>query len=195
MHLEGAAMRKRNGGITRTATAATMVLVAALLACGGGGIPREMKAPVAQNVSLVYGYLDMSDAPTDVDWVDIKQMAPPTEKPYRGARVDDGAFYSETLPPGSYMISGFGGSSFWHKGVIYDISRQGAPIRVRIQKPGMYFLGSWKVTQVDTGFFEAPKFEVQRVGSPTEREVLEKMLPEAEGTWWEGQIKRRLAAL
>jgi hypothetical protein len=180
----------------RAAVAGIAVLATALLACGGGGMPRQLEEPKQRNVSFVYGYLDMSDAPTGLDWVELKQLDPPTEEPYYGTRLDDGVFYLETLPPGSYMVSAFGaGATFFKRATIYQLGRQGAPIRLVIKSPGIYYVGSWKITETDTGFFEPDQFDIHRIGTPTEREVLERVLVHAEGTWWQkslGEHAKRL---
>ena len=53
--------------------------VLALAGCGGGGHGRDINDP---SNSLVFGYVDMADAPTKVTGAQIRQVAPPTDKPY-----------------------------------------------------------------------------------------------------------------
>jgi hypothetical protein len=69
---------------------------------------------------------------------------------------------------------------------------------VRISKPGIYFLGSYKYQQVKTGFFEGSKFDIERVDSPTEAELLQRILDEdkeIKGSAWEEKIRQRLARI
>ena len=99
------------------------VVVAAVVAgCGGGGHGRSIDD--AGN-SLVFGYVDMADAPTKVSGVQIRQVAPPTDKPFWGTDVRDGMFYTAYLPQGSYMLASLYGSSFWRGEHQYNFPRQG----------------------------------------------------------------------
>ena len=73
----------------------TVLLLAGALAllngCAGGGHGRDINDP---GNSLVFGFVDMSDAPTKVSGANIMQVAPPTDKPYWGTDVKEGLFYT-----------------------------------------------------------------------------------------------------
>lgn len=167
-----------------------------LAGCAGGGHGRDINDPAN---SLVFGYVDMADAPTKVSGAQIMQVSPPAEKPYWGMNVRSGVFYTYYLPPGSYRLATLHGSSFLRGEYQYNFPRQGAgQTTVRIDKPGIYFLGSYKYQEVKTGFFEQGKFDIQRVDSPTEAELLQRILAaetELKGTVWEEKIRQRLARL
>jgi hypothetical protein len=170
-----------------------ILLLAAVLAmlagCGGGGHGRDINDP---SNSLVFGYVDMADAPTKVSGVHIMQVAPPTEKPYWGADVREGMFYTYYLPPGSYRLSSLHGSSFLRGEYQYDMGRQGSDATVRIQKPGIYFLGAYKYKSVKS------KFAMEPVSSPSEADLLQKLLDsdaEVKGSVWADQIRQRIARL
>lgn len=171
-------------------------LLLLLTACASGGHGRSIDDP---SNSLVFGYVDMSEAPTSVSWASIQQMAPPTEKPYCGTDVRDGLFYTSYLPPGSYKLSALGGSGFFKGEHQYNFPKQGAgDTAVRIQKPGIYFLGSYKYKKVKTGFFEQGKFNIERVNTPTEAELLKRILDndsEIRNSAWAEKIRARLAQL
>lgn len=176
-----------------------LLLVAALLSligCAGGGHGRDINDPAN---SLVFGFVDMSDAPTKVSGAQIMQVAPPTDKPYWGTDVRDGMFYTYYLPPGSYKLATLHGSSFLRGEYRYNFPRQGGgDTAVRIDKPGIYFLGAYKYQKVSTGFFEQPKFAVEPVPSPTEAELLQRLLendPEIKKSVWADKIRQRLARL
>jgi hypothetical protein len=170
--------------------------LAALAGCAGGGHGRNIDDP---SNSLVFGYVDMTDAPTKVSGVQIQQVAPPAEKPYWGTDVRDGLFYTYYLPPGSYRLATLHGSSFLRGEYQYNFPRQGGgATTVRIDKPGIYFLGAYKYKDVKTGFFEQGKFDIERVGSPSEAELLQRILerdPEIKGSAWVDKIRQRIARL
>ncbi|HKU47841.1 MAG TPA: hypothetical protein VJQ58_13215 [Burkholderiales bacterium] len=177
-----------------------MLLLAGALAllngCAGGGHGRDINDP---SNSLVFGYVDMAEAPTKVSGAQIMQVAPPTDKPYWGTDVKEGLFYTYYLPPGSYKLATLHGSSFWRGEYQYNFPRQGKDdTSVRIDKPGIYFLGAYKYQKVNTGFFEQAKFDIQKVKSPGEAELLERLLeqdPELKKSVWADKIRQRIARL
>ena len=173
-----------------------VLALTALAGCAGGGHGRDINDP---SNSLVFGYIDMADAPTKVSGVQVQQVAPPTDKPYWGTDVRDGLFYTYYLPPGSYRLATLHGSSFWRGEYQYNFPRQGGgDTAVRADKPGIYFLGAWRYVGVKTGFFEQGKFDIQRVNSPTEAELLQRILdtdPEIKGSAWADRIRQRITRL
>lgn len=169
---------------------ACLAVVALLSGCSSTGPTRDINDPTN---SLYFGYIDMKDAPSGVGTADIYQIAPPTKYPYWTTGVDkDGLFYMELLPPGSYQVTQFsGGNTF------YTMPRQGNQTSVRILKPGIYFVGSYKYVPVKTGFMEEAKFAIKRVNSPTEAELLERILKNdaIAKSAWKQKIEARLAQL
>jgi hypothetical protein len=166
-----------------------------LAACSSGGHGRSVDDP---SNSLVFGFIDMADAPTKINGASIMQVAPPTDKPYWGMDVRNGLLYTYYLPPGSYQLASISGSSFWRGDHRYNFPRQGNDQAVRIGKPGIYFLGSYRYKGVKTGFFEGGKFDIERVNTPTEAELLRRILEEdstLKGTAWEAKIRQRLSQL
>lgn len=172
-----------------------LILLGLLAGCAGGGHGRDINDP---GNSLVFGYVDMTGAPTGFNAASILQVAPPSDKPYWGTDVRDGLFYTYYLPPGSYKLASLSGSSFWKGNYQYSFPRQGGEQGVRITKPGIYFLGSYKYRDVKTGFFEAGKFDIEPAGKPTEADLLRRILAEdsdIKGSVWEERIRQRLARL
>jgi predicted small secreted protein len=174
-----------------------VALLGLLSGCAGsGGHGRDIND---SSNSLVFGYVDMDDAPTKVSGAQIMQVAPPTDKPYWGTDVRNGLFYTYYLPPGSYKLATLHGSSFLKGDYQYSFPRQGGgETTLRIDKPGIYFLGSYKYKDVKTGFFEQGKFNIQRVASPSEAELLRRILEEdkeLKGSVWEARIRQRLSKL
>lgn len=150
----------------------TLLLVAS---CGSSGPVRDIDDPTN---SLVFGYIDMDDAPTGVSHAWMRQVAPPTDAPYWGLGVSKGLFYNYYLPPGSYQLSKFAGSGFFAGQHEYEFPQQSNQTSLRITKPGIYFIGSYKYKKVKTGFFSQRKFAIEKINKPTEAELLKRILDE-----------------
>lgn len=171
---------------------------ALLVACGSGAIGPERDINDPTN-SLVFGYVDMDEAPTKVDAAWLKpqgqegywQLGVIKHKPGQ-------VFFQSHIPPGSYQLSSLRGSGFFAGDNIYSFPTYGRnQTAVRIQKPGIYFLGAYRYRKVKTGVFEGGKFEFVRVDSPAELELLQRVQQEdwVKGTQWEARIRNRVAEL
>lgn len=173
---------------------APVVLLAAialgLAACSVNPVPE----PPEPNDSIVYGHIDMDDAPVDLEWVSIRQYSPPTDKPYYSAGVIDGSFYNWYLDAGSYAVDSFGGSGY-NSRYTFNIPRQLTAMRLVIDKPGIHYLGSFRYKDIKTGFFEPGKFDLEQVDTPTEREILERLIKLTKGTVVEPKLRKRLEEL
>ena len=157
----------------------------------------HMRNPGDSSASLVIGYMDMADAPTNLTYATVKQYkpAPKDDKPYWYASTVDNMFWFEQLLPGSYQLVYFSGYSWW-RSAKYDYhipEYQKNETAIVIEKPGLHFLGSYKYKE-DGSFFN-PKFTVEKVNKPTELELLTKLLPYSSGTQWEAMIKKRIGEL
>jgi hypothetical protein len=172
-----------------------LIVLGLLAGCGSSGPKRDINDPTN---SLVFGYVDMKDAPTGVDYAWLVQVAPPSKTPYWSLGVRKGLFYNMYVAPGSYQLSRLGGSGFFTNEHRYNFPRQGNETALRVDTPGIYFLGSFKYKKVSTGIFEQSKFAIERVDKPTEAELLKRILAEdsdvAQSTWGE-KIRARLAKL
>lgn len=152
-----------------------------------------------ESTVMVYGYLDMEDAPTVVDYVILKQVKPKAERPYWSMGVDKGHFFSTGLVPGSYQFSTFGGVNCllgnFLCGTPHEYSFPAQGDGFRFAKPGLYFLGSYKYRHIDQGFFKADNFEIDRLKQPSELEVLRTIRKHYEGDRWLSLIDRRIREL
>lgn len=139
-----------------------------------------------KHTSIVYGWLDFSsvDGNSLYDGT-IKQYSPPTDTPYYhiGAEKYKGGFvyYFYGLPDGAFKLSDMTLQScllFMCSNSIYkyDFGTQGRVASIIIKKPGVYFMGSYKLADISTGFFEGDKFEVTRAKNPPSRKTLLKMV-------------------
>jgi hypothetical protein len=127
-----------------------------------------------ESLSLVYGYFDMKDAPTKVQWVGLKQYGGKEAGTYR-LGVEDGLFFHVGVEPGSYQVDKFGGSSFLRGDYVYNYGGKGRnSTAVRIQRPGVYFLGAHRYVSVKG------KFEMQPAKAPSEKEILQRLVKQLE---------------
>jgi len=145
--------------------------------------------------SLVFGYMDMEDSPAkELTAFSLKQVLPKTDKPYWNMRTYEGVFYLENMPPGSYQVNQFGGpGGFFSSASFYWFNFPTQSEGFRISNPGIYYLGSFKCKKA--GSFFNPKFDVEPIKSPGERESIEKILQYSTGTKWENLLQNRLEQL
>lgn len=95
-------------------------------------------------------------------------------------------------------MDSFGGVNSWRRASFnFELPQQYAEgYRFKMDgRPGIHFLGSYKYKEVETGFFERGKFDFVPLKSPTERELLERLLKFTDSKTWELRIKKRIAEL
>ena len=113
--------------------------------------------------------------------------------------VVGGLFFHVGVEPGSYQVDKFGVSSFLRGEHQYNFPRQGGGgTTARIEKPGIYFRGAYKYKSVKSGMFEQAKFGIERVPTPVEAELLQRLLDtdaELKGSVWADKIRQRIARL
>lgn len=173
-----------------------LVALLALTACGSKSIGPERDINDPTN-SLAFAYVDMSDAPTKIDGASLK---PQGQEGYWHMNVaNDGQLLTQPyLPPGAYQLATLQGSGFFAGNNVYRFPTYGRnDTAIRIQKPGIFFMGAYRYVKVKTGFFEGGKFAIERVNTPTELELLQRVEKEdwVRGTQWEGRIRTRIAEL
>src|SRR5688500_7643076 len=182
----------------------SVLLALAVLGCASG--PGKID-PKAESLSVVYGYFDMADAPSSLDWVFIKQYGNNKDEGYRvGAK--EGLWLHVGIEPGSYQVATFGGVGgiplLTRRDFRYDFGSKGRnSTALRITKPGVYFFGSHRyINHAGKGFFSPDKFEMRPAPKPGEKEVLKMVIHQletdkdlAEYTRALRLAKQRLAAL
>jgi hypothetical protein len=154
-----------------------------------------------KDISLAYGYIDMADAPSPFQLFKVRRVLPRSDDPFVFFATGDNLFYHEALTPGSYQFASFEGiSGLAHLGAVtllpgghfvYGMPAQGGGFRVT--ESGLQFLGAYKYK--NAGSFFVKKFDIQASKSPSEREVLEKLLPRVSGTRWEKRVAKRIKEL
>jgi hypothetical protein len=168
--------------------------------CATSGPPVD---PKDDTRSIVFGYFDMTDAPSGVEWVSLKLYG---DKPvWYTLPVKDGLFYHVGIEPGAYQVEKFGKNPGFLSNTkyVYNFGTRGRNETARrIDKPGLYFLGAYKYVKHPTGWFEQGKFEMQPIRTPSEKELLTRLIKilESDGDLraYSRQLalaKRRLAEL
>ncbi|HEX7888962.1 MAG TPA: hypothetical protein VF522_06330 [Ramlibacter sp.] len=163
-----------------------------------------------ENRSVAYGWVDIKDVEINrVSAIYIQQYRPKTDSPYYTTgfrKLKDGyVFWTIALPVGSHKLDTIKGQTCLailcgNTLYSYNFGKQGDDVgAVVIQQPGVYHLGSFRMKNEKTGFFEAGKFQVTPAdNAPSKREMLELILKEKE-TQEEPvmveRIKRELARL
>ena len=158
------------------------VLAFAVLGCASG--PGSVD-PKDESLSVVYGYFDMTDAPSSLDWVFIKQYGNNKDEGYR-VSAKEGVFLHVGVEPGSYQVATFGGVGgiplLTRRDFQYDFGSKGRnSTALRITKPGVYFFGSHRyINHAGKGFFSPDKFEMRPAKAPGEKEVLKMVIQRLE---------------
>ena len=144
--------------------------------------------------SVGYGWLDIKEVEANrLHAVHIYQFRPQTNEPYYGAAVKEFRngylYYTLALPNGSHKTESAAGQrclGFLCNNTTYKYSfgKQGDDVgAVVIKSPGVYYLGSYRLVDQKTGFFEQGKFSaVPATNAPSRREMLEEILKDAADT-------------
>lgn len=178
---------------------APLAALVLLGACSTGGGTRP--DPNDATVSVVYGYIDMKEAPSDVNWV-LVRFYDGGGFGYHG-EVKEGMFYHLVEDLGPYQVESFGAypSFLDNTSYTYDFGGSGRNTSaIRISEPGAYFMGMHRYVEVETGWFEVSKFEIEPARQPGEREILAWVLWDMETNDSEyvhqiDMVRRRLAEL
>ena len=176
---------------TVRAGAGMAALLVGLASCSS---VQPFQEPFSDESSLVFGYLDMGGAPSDLRWINMKRIRPLGDRNYYGFNVELGMIYRTHVPEGLYKFHEFGGYSFRLGGIdtTYAFPTQGKhdmdPV---IKAPGIYYLGSYKYVKQ-----EAPALEIRytlvKVKEPTEGELLRRLLSRPMHPTWKQKIEQRL---
>lgn len=171
--------------ILRTSIA---VLTLAVLVAGCAAGPTRVTD--FSDRSVVFGWIDIGDVDANrLHNVQLYQLSPQSETPYWNPKVvkfEGGyLYYAFSFPTGTFKVYELSGQSCLgifcsNTSFSYSFGRQGETAAVRVEDPGVYYVGGLKLADIKTGFFEAGKFDVQYTDEgPAERQMLEAMLVDA----------------
>jgi len=133
--------------------------------------------PTRTDVAMIYGYIDMDDAPGPVDWVRLMRAG--ASPLYYTAGAKDGYFWHVGVDTGPYQIYNFGtNESTFQRARIYNFgSTRKNRSATRAEEPGLHFMGSYKyVTRQKSGLFKQGKFSIEKNDEVSEKQVLEQIL-------------------
>lgn len=168
----------------------TRLLLATLLACSLSSCTMYFKPNGGRKIasfdkrSIVYAWIDMQEASSNIDTAVIERLQPVTpERLYTlgVARYKTGyVLYHIGLPEGAYKLTYFKGHGclvgflLCDDGTVYDLPKQGSEGGVIVKKPGVYFLGALRYRNVKTGFWQAGKFSLEKDSkAPSQQELLQ----------------------
>src|SRR5947207_2838086 len=158
--------------------------------------------------SVGYGWLNIKDVEANrLTDVSIYQFRPHTSEPYYPAALKEFKggylYWTMALPNGAHKtISADGlrclGFLCSNTSYRYSFGKQGDEVgAITIRVPGVYYLGSYDLKDIQTGIFEAGQFKaVPASGGPSRRELLEEILKNVQDTPVIAErIRRELATL
>ncbi len=119
------------------------------------------------------------------EWVDLIQVTPKDQHYTYACWTVNGVFIQGNLRKGAYQLGSFGNSM---EPVDLGWSAPG----FHLEKPGAYFLGSFKV--ISKGFINK-EYSLEKIDAPDEAEVLKKAAFFAKGSRWEKILNERLKTL
>lgn len=155
--------------------------------------------------SLVYGMID-PERPEYGFWgVKYQKVGPGEDDSSFPFAVRGGMFYHAALPNGSYRLTEFS-TGTPTLNITHHIGRQGGrKARIRIEEPGIHFVGAFKAVSaeeaVPSAAAEEPenKFVLVPVQGERRRKIrihfLKALHELAEGTAWAPRIAKRLETL
>ncbi len=175
-----------------------LLVLAALVAGCNARLSKMTEEQTSPDTALLFGYVDMSDAPSKLESAALRPSSLRRSDPSIAMRGDgEGMFYRENMPKGSYSISSIDGRgwtlgclSFGKERYNYQLTDEGFKLhKFNLTKTGLVFLGSYKMSKVKG------KYALDDAATPTEKELLIKLLAYTAGTKWENVVKNRLKQL
>ena len=178
-----------------------ILLITMLSLAGCVLLPKPKFDPNDKTASVVYGYIDIKNMPSELDAVKIQGLG--GDDDYVAATVKNGVFYHIAVRPGfrqASQLSGFSSRNiFGHgdKGNVYTLGMKNKnSTAITIKTAGVHFMGSHKyIPQKD-------KFNLRRIKGPSKKTilkiVLKSMKEDGSDTFYPRQmkmIKKRITQL
>jgi len=154
--------------------------------------------------SMVYGFIDSTETDTSLYKYSIAKKETRngvSEYEFYDTRTaDNGMFYLEDLEPGEYLLSKMHAKSYPIFGEPYyvtlpdgDSGKEFALATVKITKPGIYYMGTYKIyVMKNQTFGHSEILSTRSEVSPSEDDILKQILPHLKGTGWDKDVAKRL---
>ena len=171
-----------------------------IIASGCSSSTEKITDPKNKKVALVYGYVNMNEAGSPLDWLAVRRYRPTPQR--YGTDIYAGLFFHIGVDLGSYQVERFGSNSGAFRNTSYRYTFGGSGKNMsarRINKPGLHYLGSYKYN-AKTNSSGRDYFTFDKVKEPSEKELLTILLRRVKSDYSEytQQIKwieQRLAQL
>lgn len=187
-------MRHRKIHVIRAAVILTVAIALTACVTNKPKYNPDLAPPYRDDVSLIIGYIDMDEAVTWLTWMDMERSPRIKEEGVWGFKVKDGIFYRDNVPPGVFKITDFGGYNPLNGiNATFQIEDDKRFV-VKTKKSGINFIGSFKYKNIRP-LVGKMTYELVPVSGPSEREILEKLLPHAKEQYWDKIIRKRLSEL
>ena len=169
--------------------------------CGSNQIklskPWHLPEPTAPEDALIFGHIIIGNkaSPLTPEYVRILRKG----KVYAGMGLQgigektyvfsDGRFVTR-VKPGAFNFN-----MFYANQTSYQVESGKNPAWFTIEPGQIYYLGSFHAKHERAqGLMSMGEFSVERVGSPSERELLQWLLTVSKGTGWEKKVAQRAGA-
>lgn len=152
--------------------------------------------------ALVFGCFDLSEINSYIDNISFIKY-PPRLSGFMGFPHDiniyfihkSGYYIADQVKPGQYWLMGFYtrpiGLQFQNKVTNCQVTYKPTEADVFTVKEGdIYYYGTYKYRVAEKG-----QFALEKVDTPSEKELLQNILESMKGTKWEAKIQERLASL
>jgi len=181
--------------ITSAVAKAVLILLFSLAASGCAN-PKYAKEMEDSGRSLIFGYIDTKGSEMYLSRVYLAPNEPGKKKDYMETRLldTDDAFYLENVKRGSYRLDALSGI-YYSSGMLSTFPESGpGAYTFKIDKPGLYFVGAYKYKIIPISLVKRT-FELVPLTSPTQKDILQKILPYTKGKKWEALIRKRIREL
>jgi hypothetical protein len=211
------------GEMTKRTFVLLAVVVLIAVGCASGWHETNREDIAQPNVALLYGYMDMTDAPSPLDYFHIKQIKPETGK---GTEWGFGCrdlgdkkflFYHQAIPVGTYQLDEFGGTSTvgflifilsrtLHKYSFMNADTMNPDLKkpsndtnsssLVIDEPGIYFLGRFKYVKVQEKDGDE-SFTIEKISTPSQASVIQNLYKhmDVKGTKWDKMLLDQMKKL
>ena len=154
----------------------SMTLLSACTIMIGGEEPPPPIDPKDTKRALIFGYIDMDEAPDDLQRLSVERIWPEPYENYE-CGIEDGLFWHIGVNPGVYQIDTFRAEpGFFSRSIRrfpFDTGERNLSKR-RATKPGVYFLGAYKFKAIKSD--TEGEYKIVRLHSPNEKTLLKRLL-------------------
>ena len=154
--------------------------------------------------SMVFGHIDSNETNTSLYEFSImkKENRNGVDRfeHYDTRTADNGMFYLENLESGEYLLGWMYAKTYPVFGEPYTFrlpdatdGKEFAMATVKITKPGIYYMGSYKIyVMKNPSFSHGEVYNVRKEVSPSEKDLLKQMSAHLRGSGWDKDAAARM---